>query len=124
MTSFPCEQVAALLRDRTRFAARHADARGECCLHSAGQPIAVARPRHPSSSLVSSDKCRRQLRAEHTRPDLCKGSITARRSIITEGRESAVVGRAELIDRYVLGRFDYTVPHFLWGLDARSDRSD
>src|SRR6202171_1812631 len=41
-----------------------------------------------------------------------------------ERRESAVVGGAELLDRNVLGRFEYTVPYFLRGLDARSDRSD
>ena len=29
-----------------------------------------------------------------------------------------------MLDRYVLGRFEYTVPYVLWGLDARSDRSD
>src|SRR3984893_2478317 len=124
MTSFRCEQVAALRRDKTRFAARHADARGGCCLHSAGQPTAVACPRRPSASLVSSDECRRQLRAEHTRADLGKGSVTARGCVITERRESAVVGGAELLDRYVLGRFEYTVPYVLWGLDARSDRRD
>jgi hypothetical protein len=32
--------------------AGHADVRRKYCLPSAGQPIAVASPRHPSSSLV------------------------------------------------------------------------
>src|SRR6202011_2457539 len=37
---------------------------------------------------------------------------------------SAVVGSAELLDRYVLRRFKHTVPYFFRGLDVRVARSN
>src|ERR1700736_5007739 len=107
----------------SRFAARRAGVPPECCLHSAGQPIAAARFHPPWYSLATSDKCLRKFRAQHAGPDLGKRCVTAGRSVIAERRESAVVGSTKLLNRYVLRRFQYTVPHFFRGLNMGVDRS-
>jgi hypothetical protein len=44
--------------------------------------------------------------------------------VVAERREAAVVGRAQLLDRDVLGRLEDPVADFLRGLDARVDRRD
>src|SRR5882762_8908120 len=71
----------------------------------------------PFVSQGTSDTVLREFRAQDTRPDLGKGGITARGSIIAERRESAVVGSTEMLDRYVLRRLEYTVPHFFRSLN-------
>src|SRR3984893_7908848 len=72
---------------------------------------------------MTSDKSLCESRAQHTRPDLGKSSVTARGSVIAERRESAVLGTTEGLDWYVLRRFNYTVPHFFRGLNAWVDWS-
>src|SRR5256885_10888517 len=101
-----------------RVAAPHADARRECCSHSAGQRIAGARPRRPSRSRVAFDAFRRKRRAQDTRPDLGESSVTARGSVVAKRREPAVVGGAKVLDRYVVAGFEYPAAHFFRGLDA------
>src|ERR1700687_1337971 len=79
-----------------------------------------------SSSFVisaSSDKLFRELRAQHTRSNLGEGGVAARRGVVKERRESAVVGSTEVLDWDVLRRFKHTVAHFFGGLDVGVDRS-
>ena len=67
---------------------------------------------------MTSDKSLCESRAQHTRLDLGKSSVTASGSVIAERRESAVIRSTELLDWYVLRRFNDTVPHFFWGLNT------
>src|SRR6202011_2272323 len=73
---------------------------------------------------VASDAFLRKRRAQDTRPDLGESSVTARGGVVTERREPAVVGGAQVLDRYVVGRFEYPVAHFFRGLDAWVDGSN
>src|SRR6266403_1210193 len=97
---------------------RLAGARPECCLRSAGQPIAVVRSRRSWWSQFSSDQFLGEFRAQHTRPDLGKSSLAARGSVIAKRRESAVVSRTKVLNRYVLSGFEYHVPHFFRSFNA------
>src|SRR5258706_9598971 len=74
-------------------------------------------------SQVTSDTLLREFRAQDTRLDLGESSVTARGSVITERRETAVVGSAQLLHRYLLRGFKYTVSHFFRGLNMGVDRS-
>ena len=70
---------------------------------------------HPSGP----ERWRRQRGARDARPDLsrrrCRGVVER---VVAEGREAAVVGRAELVERNVLGRLEHAVAHLL-GVSTR-----
>src|SRR5712664_1667365 len=72
--------------------------------------------------MAGSQEVRRERRPKHTRLDLGKRRVTARRRVVEERREPAVVRRAEVLERNVLGGFQHTIPHVLGGLDARLAR--
>ena len=61
---------------------------------------------------MSSDKLPGKFRTHDPRSNFGEGGITARRSVIAEGCEAAVVGSTELLDRYVLRCFQYTIANF------------
>ena len=60
-----------------------------------------------------SERLRRERGAQHARADLRERRVAARRRVVAERRESAIVGRAQLLERNVLGRLEHPVPHFL-----------
>src|SRR6267154_2337352 len=90
----------------------------ECCLHSARQPIAVVRSRRSWWSQFTSDQFLGEFRAQHARANLGKRSLAARGSVIAKRRESAVVSRSKVLNRYVVSGFEYHVPHFFRGFNA------
>ena len=60
----------------------------------------------------------------HPGPDLRECRIAARGRVVAEGRESAVVGGAELLHWNELGRFEDPVPDLFGRLDSGIDRRD
>ena len=83
-----------------------------------------ARPRRRQPPSAASDAFRRERGAEHACPDLFERRVAARRRVVAERREPAVIRRAQLFDGNVLGRFEDPVADFLRSLDARVDRRD
>src|SRR5437867_11492071 len=66
----------------------------------------------------------RERGARHARADLGERRFAVRGGIVAEGRETAVVGRPEPVERNVLRRFQDSVPYLFGRLDARVDRID
>src|SRR5207302_9455719 len=65
-----------------------------------------------------------QLRAGHAGADLCERRVGGSGRVGAEGRESAVIGRTQLLARDDLGGFQYAVAHLFGRLDVRIDRVD
>ena len=82
---------------------------------SCSSSSSVATTRAPSASAASAVPA-------HPRANLCERRVAGRRGVVAERREPAIVGRAQLLDRNVLGRFEDAVAHFL-RRSRRADRS-
>ena len=78
--------------------------------------------KQPPRSLTSSDPFRRQSSAEDTCANLLERHVPGCRRVVAERRKAAVVGRAQLLDRDIFGRFKDAVSYLLGRLDARVDR--
>src|SRR3990172_4141683 len=76
------------------------------------------------SRSVNSEHGGRQRRAEDARSDFLKRRVPARRSVVAERGESAIVSRAQLGDRDVFGGLQDAVADFLGRLDSRVERID
>src|SRR2546430_3670554 len=74
--------------------------------------------------LSDSERLRGKLRAGHAGADLCERRVAGSGRVVAERRESAVIGRTQLLERDDLGGFQYAVAHLFGRLDVRIDRVD
>src|ERR1700733_8364254 len=82
----------------------------ERCSARFGEPLTASplllRSRQPSDPFQA---FRGKGCAEHTRPNLCKRGLPSRGSIVAKRGETAIVGRAKLIEGNGVGRFENPV---------------
>src|SRR5438105_15561208 len=76
------------------------------------------------ASSASAQLPRRQRGAGDARADLGECRVPIRRCVVREGRETAIVGRPQPVERDVLRRLQHAVPHLLRCLDLWIDRID
>src|SRR5207302_10991864 len=74
------------------------------------------------ASSSSAQLPRRQRGAGHARADLGECRVPIRRRVVREGRETAIVGRPQPVEREVLRRLQHAVPDLLGRLHLRIDR--
>src|SRR5438128_3907582 len=85
---------------------------------------ATSRWRRRPGQALRLERPGRERGARHARADLGERRFAVRGGIVAEGRETAVVGRPEPVERNVLRRFQDSVPYLFGRLDARVDRID
>ena len=101
----------ALTREGMLFALSSADG---------AQRSSSVRP-NPSAD---AQRLSRESCAVHTGADLGERFLARGRGVVAEGREPAVIGRAELLERNVLRRLQHPVANFFGCFDLRIDWRD
>lgn len=74
------------------------------------------------SAIFRLEAAARRVRCRARAADLREPGRAGRRGVVPEGREAAVVGRAEPAERDVLGRLQHAVANLFRRLDVRVDR--
>src|SRR5262249_31435403 len=103
---------------------RCAGERGECFLRFQSRRPAAVFPRRLVDSPPASEMLFSERRALHACSNFRKRDVASRRHVVAEWRETAIIGRAQLLYGNVLCGFHYPLTDLFRSLDMRVNRGD